>query len=81
MGCPIILNLSSLRDKLKESLIRFTRLVPLARGAEFPSLWEGLGEGLRRVLCFVFEGGVNVDVKHSNTIFIIETALTAPPIK
>src|SRR5688572_3261368 len=29
-------------------------------------LWEGLGEGLRRVLCLVFEGGVNVDLKHSN---------------
>ena len=49
--------------------------------ANFPSPWEGLGEGLRRVFCFVFEGSVNVNFKHSNAIIMIETALTPPPIK
>jgi len=30
---------------------------------------------------FVFEGGVNLDFKHSSGIFTIDTALKPPPIK
>jgi hypothetical protein len=63
-------------DKLQEVLIKFIKPKDVfSRGARvFPSLWEGLGEGLRRVLAFVFEGGVNDDIKNSNAVFIIETA-------
>jgi len=39
---------------------------------EFPLPLGGLGEGLRRFFIFVFEGGVNLDFKHSNAIFNID---------
>jgi hypothetical protein len=41
----------------------------------------GVRGGLATHFMFVFEGCVNVDFKHANAIFIIETALTPPPIK
>ena len=34
----------------------------------FPSLWEGLGEGLRDTYHFVFEGSVNHRVTGQNLI-------------
>ena len=48
--------------------------------ADFPSPWEGLGEGLRRVSVFVFEGSVNVDVKRLFSRSS-QPMLTLPPKK
>ena len=46
--------------------------------SEFP---PPSGRGYDEFFVLFFEGGVNVDFKHSNAIIIIETALTQPPIK
>src|SRR5687767_4686697 len=35
---------------------------PVVKEGKFPSLWEGLGEGLRRVFYFVYAGSVNLRI-------------------